>query len=192
MSKYQRQSLIVNNFFTLASIVIISITITLYSKYIVGDKKEEIKPISCQQDSFSTFKIFNQKLLNESQKALNKGYYKLDGGYIKSIHSESIIEEFISIEELDNYFKNSIEIEAKEDINKYLTINYEIIENDKKDPNKKSKDCKLCSGSIQTSFRAGNVEFFRYYTDFMFYDKNEIKSKIDCTIKVYKNYAKKL
>lgn len=192
MKRGMRQSLLINNFFTLASIVIISITITLYSKYIVGDEKEEVTPLSCQSETFSTFKLFNQKLLNESQKALNEGYYKLQGGYIKSQYSKSIIEDFISLNEVNSYYEETIKTPAKKDINKYLTINYELIENDKKDPSKKLKDCKLCSGSIQTSFRAGNIEIFRYYTDFMIYDKNEIKSRIDCTIKVYKNHVKKL
>lgn len=190
MSRNIRQSLLVNNFFTLASIIIISVTITLYSKYIVGDKEKVITPLSCQKESFSTLKVFNQNLLDESQKALNSGYYKLNGGYIKSQYSKSIIEDFISLDEVNSFYKSSIGIEPKSDIKKFLTIDYEIIENDKKDPNKKSKDCKLCSGSIQTSFRAGNIEIFRYYTDFMIYDKNEIKSRIDCTIKVYKNNAK--
>lgn len=189
-----RQSLIVNNFFTLASIIIISVTITLYTKYF-GDKeptKEVVKPLECQKESFTTLKVFNQKLLNDSMKALEKGYYKIDGGYIKAQYSDSIIEDFISLKEVDTYYIKAISKAPKDDINKFLTINYELIENDKKDPKKKSKDCKLCSGSIQTSFRAGNIEIFRYYTDFLIFNKKEIESRIDCTIKVYKNNAKKL
>lgn len=194
MKRGMRQSLLVNNFFTLASIIIISVTITLYTKYIVDDEptKEIVTPLECQQQTFSTLKVFNQKLLNESIKALNQGFYKLDGGYIKAQYSDSIIENFISLDEINTYYIKAISSAPKDEIKKFLTINYELIENDKKDPNKKSKDCKLCSGSIQTSFRAGNTEIFRYYTDFMLYDKKEIESRIDCTIKVYKNHVKKL
>lgn len=190
--KQRRQSLIVNNFFTLASIIIICVTLTLYTKYFSEEKsaKKNIKPLFCKSESFNTFKIFNQKLLDDSQNAIDKGFYKLDGGYIKSQYSKSIIEDFISLQELDTYYKSAIKIEPKKDIKRYLTINYEIIENDKKSPNKKVKKPKLYSGSIQTSFRAGNVEIFRYYTDFKIFDKNEIKSRIDCTIKVYRNHAK--
>jgi hypothetical protein len=198
MKSSRRQSLIVNNFFTLASIVIISITIVLYSKYISNDEykndnlKEKVIPLVCEKETFSASKIFNQKLLNDSQKALNKGFYKLEGSYVKSVYQQSIIEDFISLNELNSYYKNSIEVKPKENINKFLTIKYEIIENDKKNPNKKSKNCKLCSGSIMTSFIANETEIFKFFIDFNLYDKNEIASKIDCTIKAYENNVKKI
>ncbi|MDZ7820225.1 MAG: hypothetical protein U5K55_17225 [Aliarcobacter sp.] len=194
----KRQSLIVNNFFTLVSILMISITIILYSKYISNDDykndnlKEKVIPLSCEKETFSTSKVFNQKLLNTSMKALDKGHYKLEGAYTKSTYSDSIIEEFISLDEINSFYIKSLEISPKENINKYLTISYKIIENDKKDPNKKTKDCKLCSGSILTSFKADDKDIFKFYIDFNLYDKNEIASKIDCTIKAYENNVKKI
>ena len=100
----RRQSLIVNNFFTLVSILLISITIVLYSKYISNDDykndnlKEKVIPLPCEKETFSTSKVFNQKLLNDSIKALNKGHYKLEGGYTKSVYLESMIEDFIKID----------------------------------------------------------------------------------------------
>ena len=196
--RQRRQSLIVNNFFTLASIIIISITIILYSKYISNDDyknddlKENVIPLVCEKQIFSNSKVYNQKLLNESMKALDKGYYKLEGSYTKSIHLASIIEDFISIEEMDNYFNEAIQRKPKNNIEKYLTISYKIIENDKKDPNKKPKDCKLCSGSILTSFKANNKDIFKFYIDFNLYDKSEIASKINCTIKAYENNVRKI
>ena len=197
MSKTRRQSLIVNNFFTLASIVMLSISMILYSKFIANDEPEEAKkikvtPLSCEKEVFSTSKLYNQKLLNDSINALDKGYYKLDGAYVKSVYSDSIIEEFISLGEIDGFYKKAIEKNPKEDISKFLTIKYEIIENDKKDPNKKSKECKICSGSILTSFKANESEIFRFYIDFNLYDKDEISRRIDCTIKAYRNNAKKI
>ncbi|MBU0924814.1 hypothetical protein KKG81_08020, partial [bacterium] len=195
---HKRPSLIVNNFFTLASIVMISITIILYSKYISNDDyknddlKEKVIPLSCEKQTFSTSKVFNQKLLNDSMKALDKGHYKLEGAYTKSTYSDSIIEDFISLDEINSFYIKSLKISPKENINKYLTISYKIIENDKKDPNKKTKDCKLCSGSILTSFKADDKDIFKFYIDFNLYDKNEIASKIDCSIKVYENSVKKI
>jgi hypothetical protein len=198
MKSSRRESLIVNNFFTLASIVIISITIILYSKFISNDDykneylKEKVVPLSCEKDTFSTSKVFNQKLLNDSIKALDKGYYKLEGAYTKSVYQNSIIEDFISLDELNNYYKTSIEVSPKKNINKFLTISYKIIENDKRDPKNKSKDCKLCSGSVMTTFKANEKDIFKFYIDFNLYDKNEIASKIDCTIKAYENNVKKI
>lgn len=197
MRKGARDSVLVNNFFTIASIVLIVITITIYSKYIANDgydevTKEEVIPLSCEKEVFSVSKVYNQELLNKSMKAFNKGFYRLEGSYKKSQQSQSIIEDFISLDELNSYYVKSIEKKPKVDINKYLTIKYEIIENDRKEQNKKISNCKFCSGGILTSFLADDKEIFKFYIDFRLYDKNEIASKIDCTIKVYENNVKKL
>jgi hypothetical protein len=197
MKRGARDSVLVNNFFTIASIVLISITMMLYSKYIANDDydevtKERVIPLACEKEVFTVSKVYNQELLNKSMKALNKGFYKVEGSYKKSQQTPSIIEDFISLNELNSYYTKAIEKTPKQNIEKYLTIKYEIIENDKKDKNKKTSDCKFCSGAILTSFLADDKEIFKFYTDFKYYDKNEIASKIDCTIKVYKNNVKKL
>lgn len=201
MKKNRRQSTIINNFFTLASIIMITITLVVYMKYIQDDginakskdvylQKEKVTPLECE-DETSKSKLFNQKLLNNSLKALKKGYYKLDGGYIKSINSKSIIEDFIPLVEVNEYFTKAIKVNTKKDISKFLTINYEIIEQDKNKKINLKKENKFKAGSIKTSFRANSIEIFTFSKDFKFYDKNEIQSIIDCTIKVYKNHAKK-
>ncbi|MDD2292548.1 MAG: hypothetical protein PHV52_09785 [Aliarcobacter sp.] len=197
MKNGARDSVLVNNFFTLASIVLIAVTIILYSKYIANDgydevTKEEVIPLSCEKEVFSASKVYNQELLNKSMKALNKGFYKLEGTYKKSQQNQSIIEDFISLDELNSYYVKAIEKNPKVDINKYLTIKYEIIENDRKDTNKKASNCKFCSGAVLTSFMAEDKEIFKFYIDFILYDKNEIANRIDCTIKVYENHVKKL
>jgi hypothetical protein len=197
MKRGARDSLIVNNFFTLASIILIVIVIVIYSKYIANNgydevTKEEVIPLSCEKEVFSASKVYNQELLNKSMKAFNKGFYKLEGTYKKSQQSQSIIEDFISLDELNSYYVKAIKKKPKDDINKYLTIKYEIVENDRKDTNKKASNCKFCSGAILTSFMAEDKEIFKFYIDFRLYDKNEIASKIDCTIKVYANNVKKL
>tara|TARA_B100001063_G_scaffold233386_1_gene249541 strand:- start:430 stop:1035 length:606 start_codon:yes stop_codon:yes gene_type:complete len=200
MKRNRRQSAIINNFFTLASIIMITITLVVYMKYIhvekpdpdskaIYMKKEKVTPLECEENS--TSKLFNQKLLNKSLEALKKGYYKLDGGHIKAINSKSIIEDFISILETDKYFMKAINVPFKKDIQKFLTINYEIIENDKDKKIDLKKQNKFKSGTIRTSFRANSIEIFTFSKDFKFYDKDEIQSIIDCTIKVYKNHAKK-
>lgn len=197
MGKGTRDSLIVNNFFTLASIILIVIVMVIYSKYIVNDAFDEITktqvvPLECEKEVFTVSKVYNQELLNESMKALNKGYYRFQGDYKKSLETESIIESFISINEMNNYYIDAIGKTPKKDINKYLTIKYEIIENDRKDNSKKVTECKFCSGAILTTFMAENKEIFKFYIDFKLYDKNEILKRIDCTVKVYKNNVKKI
>ncbi|KAB7883153.1 hypothetical protein [Poseidonibacter ostreae] len=201
MKRNRRQSTIINNFFTLASIIMITITLVVYLKYMQDDeanfdskavysKKEKVIPLECE-DETSKSKLFNQKLLNNSLKALKNGYYKLDGGHIKSLTSKSIIEEFMPLVEVNEYFTKAIKVESKKDISKFLTINYEIIEQDKDKKINLKKENKFKAGTVKTSFRANSIEIFTFSKDFKFYDKNEIQSIIDCTIKVYKNNAKK-
>lgn len=192
-----RQSQVINNFFTLASIIMISIVLTLYVKYIADDgtveiTKEKIIPLICEKNTFTHTKVYNQELLNESQKALNKGYYKLQGTYKKAKNINSIVEDFISINELDSFYIQAIQKKYKDDIKKYLSIEYSIIEKDKNKKDDKIKRKGFYSGSLMTTFKADNKEIFKMFTDFRIYDKNEIASRIDCTIKVYRNHVKKL
>ncbi|WP_072681383.1 hypothetical protein [Arcobacter sp. LA11] len=196
MKRGARDSQVINNFFTLATIIMITVVIVLYSKYIVKDEdqknpqKENIQ-LECEQQNYTYSKVFNQKLLNKSIKALNKGYYKLEGSYLKAEFMPSSIQEVVSLAEMNKFFIDAIGTNPKEDIEKYLKIKYELIENDKKNPNKKNEECTLNSGSVMTSFRINSKEIFRVYTDFQFMYKNAIKQRVDCSIKVFKNNVQK-
>ncbi len=190
--RVRRDSLVVNNFFTLASIIIITVVLTLYTKFFPHDKentKNQIEKLACEKTSYTYSKVFNENLLKKSINAVEKGYYKLEGSYLKAIHQTSKIEEVINLDEVNSTYISSLGFQPKEDLEKFLKIKYEIIENDKKDPNKKNEECKLNAGSVMTSFKINSTEIFRVYTDFQFMYNNAIKERIDCSIKVYKNYV---
>jgi len=195
MKRGARDSQVVNNFFSLATIIIISIVLVLYTKYIRKDEsknsKNEIVKLQCEKDEYTYSKIFNQKLLNSSINALEKGYYILDGAFLPAEYMKSNIKTFITLKEVDKFFVDSIGSEAKKGIKKFVKIQYEIIENDKKNPNKKNEECKLKAGSLKTSFLVNSKEIFRIYTDFTFMYKNAIKQRVDCSIKVFKNNVQK-
>ncbi|XPV67820.1 MAG: hypothetical protein ACNI25_10900 [Halarcobacter sp.] len=190
MRKRARDSLIINNFFTLASIVIISCVLILYTNFISEKQTDSIKKLACEKQSYTYSKVFNEKLLKKSINAIEKGYYKLEGSYLKAVHMKSNIENIVSLDELDGFYIDSLGVKPKNDLEKFLKIKYEIIENDKKDPNKKNEECKLNAGSVMTSFKINSTEIFRVYTDFQFMYTNAIKDRIDCSIKVFKNYVK--
>ena len=196
MKRGARDSQVINNFFTLATIIMITVVIVLYSKYIVKDEskkefKKEIISLECEKQDYTYSKVFNQKLLNKSIKALDKGYYRIEGSYLKAEFMPSSIQNVASLDEIDKFFIHAIGTSPKKDIEKYLKIKYELIENDKKNPNKKNEECKLNSGSVMTSFRINSKEIFRIYTDFQFMYKNAIKQRVDCSIKVFKNNVQK-
>jgi len=187
MGRKVRDSLIVNNFFTLASIIIISIVLVLYTKFIVDDTNK-IKKLPCEKQSHTYVKIFNEKLLKKSINAIDKGYYKLEGSYLKSIHIKSKIEEIISLEEANESYILALETKPKDKLEKFLKIKYEIIETDKEDKTKENKE-NLNAGLVLTSFRIDSTEIFRVYSDFKFMYNNAIKDRIDCSIKVFRNYV---
>ncbi len=190
--RVRRDSLVVNNFFTLASIIIITVVLTLYTKFFLHEKedtKNQIEKLACEKTSYTYSKVFNEKLLKKSINAVEKGYYKLEGSYLKTIHQKSKIEDVISLDEINSTYISSLGFQPKKDLEKFLKIKYEIIENDKNDPNKKNEECKLNAGSVMTSFKINSTEIFRVYTDFQFMYNNAIKERIDCSIKVYKNYV---
>ncbi len=190
--KGARDSQVINNLFSLATIVIVTSVLIVYIKYIAPNtqisKKNKITKLACQNNIYSYSKVFKQKLLNKAVIALQKAYYKLDGSYIKSLNKKSSIEQIVSISELSKMYENAIGIKAKINITKSLKINYVIIENDKKSSH---KNYKMKAGSLMTSFKANNIEIFKFYIDIKFLYKEEIKNKIKCTIEVFKHYAKK-
>ena len=192
MNEQRRASQIVNNFFTLASIIIISIVLALYAKF--GPKKEPPprlnSGLACQELTYTFDKVYNQKLLNEGKMLLEKGSYILDGGLIKPRFGKSYLKDKITIEESNQFFVQSMAVQPLDNPAKFLTVKYEIIENDKNDPRKKDDSCKLHAGSLMTSFRINGKEAFRVHTDFLQYDKKEIQEKIACTVKAYKHNAK--
>ncbi|MGB5920089.1 hypothetical protein [Arcobacter sp.] len=193
MSASQRRvSQTVNNFFTLVSIIILAVVITLYSKFGPKVKKEARtnSNLQCQKETFTFDSITRPELLKDANYYLKNGLYVLSGGFTKPRFGKFYLKDKISIDEADDFFKTSISFPQRENPVKYLKIKYEIIENDKNDPRKKDEKSKSFAGTILSSFRINGKEVFMMETNFLHYDKNEIKNRIECTIKAFKHNAK--
>jgi hypothetical protein len=196
-----RDSLRINNWLTFVSIIIISVTLVLYSKYIAPKQQKKAamnSEIPCQKESTQLGKIvcfdkvYDSKMIKEGLGLLQKGDYSINGGLILSEYMPTKLEKYISLNHTDKYFLDAIDIKVNEESIRKLNINYEIIENDKANPNKKSnsKSCKLYTGYILTSFRINNKQLYRIQIDFHSYDKAEIKKRIECTIESFIHNAK--
>lgn len=192
MASQRRDSIIVNNFFTLASILMISIVLILYSKY--GPEKE--KPLrvnsglECQKLTKTTDRISSLELLKNANYYFENGLFILDGAFIKPRFGKFYLKDKITILEADKFYLDALNYKQKENPVKYLTIKYEIIENDKNDPRKKSIEEKSFAGNLLTSIRLNGKELFMMNTNFLEYDKESIKNRIECTIKAFKENAK--
>lgn len=184
-------SIIINNLFTFATIVMVSITIVLYSTFIVEPKKnKEINPLKkiealpCQKKSNFKVAIKDLDILKKSHVAIQKGYYKININYIK-LQKDSLIEKIFPQNELSNYIAKKFNTKPKKEPKEFLEINYEIIEGSS---NLDEKN-KLNAGTIITTFTINSKEIFFIRSDIKFLYKNAIKDQVDCSIKVYKNYV---
>jgi len=183
MKRGARQSQIVNNFFSLATIIMVSVTLTLYVKYVVKKPLRIHSNLICQEEALSSFdKISNKKLFNTGYRLLIEGAYVLDGGIIPSLEKKSHIEKKLSIKQIDNIFLNTINIKSNDDKNKFLKIKYELIENEDETSEKE--------GSILSSFRVNNKEVFNMSIDYSSYDMIELTKQIQCTLDAFKHNAK--
>lgn len=179
----------INNFYSFATIFIMSIVMLIYYKYISPHTpKSDTKPqLQCQKETYSFDKVFDKQLLQKGFLLYKNGLYNIEGGVIYSEYMPSKFKDIVNIENIDKTYQDKIKYKTKNDKNVYLKIKYEIIENDKKDPNKKNESCKLNEGSLMTSFRINGKELYRIFIDFN--DLEELDEKIDCSIKAFENNA---
>lgn len=189
MSEHRRVSQVVNNFFTLVSIILMAVVMTLYAKFGPKEKTPVHSGLECQKQTSTLDAIRTPSLLKVASDYLEDGLYVLNGGFIEPRFGKFYLKDKITLEESNEFFKSAINITQKENPIKYLNIKYEIIENDKNNPRKQNSE-KLFAGTLLSSFRIDGKEIFMMKTDFLEYDKNEIKNRIDCTIKAFKHNAK--
>lgn len=192
----RRQSMIINNRFTLVTVLLMSMVMIIYVQYVNPDKPQKKRSMNsgllCQKEVTCFDRVYHPKLLKKGLDLLQKGNYQLEGGMIYSEYMKTILKDKIKFEDVNDYFYKSIGVPQKKLANKFLKIKYEIIENDKAHPNKKtskSKKCKLYAGYILTSFRLDGKQIYRMQIDFNKYSLEEIKKRIDCTLKAFKHNA---
>lgn len=175
-------SQIINNFYTLATIVIMTAVITLYSKYIHPQKEQAFVPtvLPCQTALQITQKISNDKRLQEAWMLFEQGNYMFDGGFI--LQENSLLPNTLSLETFNTFFENSTQVVAVKNAQKFLNIKYEVIENESVNP--------LQHFELLVSFRISAIEVFRMYTYFTVNNNNEISQKVECIMNSFKENAK--
>mgnify|MGYP000123059588 CR=1 FL=1 len=182
MRRGAQQSQVVNNFFSLATIVMVSVVLILYLKYVVKEPQRINSNLVCQLELTSTTdKISNEQFLKTGYKLLNDGSYELDGGMIPSLENP-VITKKIDLKQINNIFLNTIDIKLTKQKRRFLKIKYELIENE--------DDSKDNVASLLTSFRVNNKEVFRMNIDFLKYDLIEIEKRVQCTMEAFKHNAK--
>jgi len=182
MRRGTRQSQLINNWFSLATIILVSITLTLYVKYIVKKPPRLHSSLECQLNTNTYDKIINAKLLNIQASLIKEGRYVLDGGILEVLNQKSLIKEKIKISQMDRFFMQELNIFASNRSKKFVKIKYELIENE--------KDAQS-PAVLKTSFRINGKEGFIMNTDLLSYNETTIKAAVSCTIKAFNHNVTK-
>lgn len=179
MRRGARQSQIINNFFSLATIILVTIVLVLYVKYINVEEPRVHSNLQCQKDIKTSDKIISQKLINIQNLLISKGKFILDGGIIERIEYKSLIKSKIRISQTDKYFYEALNLFNTNNSEYFVKIKYEIIENKDFDTNSLA--------TLLVSFRINGKESYIMNTDLLSYNKKDVKNRINCVIKAFKH-----
>lgn len=171
---------IINNFYSLVTIIIMAAVMVVYTKYIQPNQKKTFSALilPCQNELQIKQKVTNPAFLKEALMLFNQGNYMLNGGLI--LEENSKLENAFFLKQIDEIFENSSEVVAIKNAQKFLNIKYEIIEKNK--TNKNMVD-------FLVSFRISANEVFRMYTYFNISNSNEISKKVECIMNSFKANA---
>ncbi len=115
---------------------------------------------------------------------LETGNYRLEGEQIYSVHMPSDLINSLTISDIDVLFIR--EIGTPPDPKDHpLIIAYSLIENDKQDPNKKSKSKKPFSGYLLISFQQDNQELYRFQIDYLDPKAADLSKRVACAIESF-------
>jgi hypothetical protein len=173
----------INNFYTLITIVMMTVVITIYTKYIRSTphevvQQETFKPtiLPCQTEFNIEQKITQPNLLKEAFILFEQGNYALNGGLL--LLDNSVLKDKVSLKTIETFFDNTIDVVSILNAQQFLNIKYEIIE-------KKTNNLRLL-----VSFRISSNEVLRMYTNLNHTKENEISQKVECIMNSFKHNAK--
>jgi predicted negative regulator of RcsB-dependent stress response len=153
------------------------------------------KRLACQQVTTTFERGYGQEDIQKVKELLLAGNYKTKSTLEKAKYMESTLFEFVKLSYLDEVLENLL----KERINKVIqsdekvTIHYNIYENDKNDPGKKTKAAKLYRGYVVMKFLNGNNKLvYQIQIDFMNEKGEDIPQKIECGIESFLTYKQEI
>ncbi len=141
------------------------------------------KRIACHKKTVVFEKILKPYLIKELKDTLSLDT-TLEISFDKSEYMKSTLFDYVSKEDIKNLFKKHLK---KHSLNKKLdrntSINILVYENDKKSPNKKSKNCKFYRGYLVVDFNLENQMIYKIQIDFYDEQGKDIKDMISCIFK---------
>jgi len=141
--------------------------------------------LECHKKSTVFERVYDQALLKEVQRALQKGEYELLSRAKKAQYMESKLFEYVEMEAVDQMVNNAIAAykDPQAQSTTPVTIDYFVYENDKGDPGKKTEASKRFAGYLHFKVTVGGERIYVIQIDFMDMKGKDIPEKVECAVK---------
>jgi|GEM_PF-306653 len=153
------------------------------------------KRIPCQKQATSFERGFGDEDIKKAQVLLENGNVNLTSRIEKAVYAKSKLFEYVKLEDTDKIVQNELNkyIKNKTEQKSKLNLSYYIYENDVKDPGKKTKKSKLYAGYVVLQVKNDNNKtIYKVQIDFMDFQGADIAQSIQCCVKSFATYNKKI
>jgi hypothetical protein len=140
--------------------------------------------LECHKKSTVFERVYDQALIKEVQRALQKGEFELLSHAKKAQYMESKLFEYVDMKEVDAMVRNALAAykDPQAQSTTPVTIDYFVYENDKDDPGKKTKESKLFAGYLHFKVLVGGERIYVIQIDFMDLQGKDIPEKVECAV----------
>lgn len=181
----------------------VRIFIIVFIGYFVGDSvynemtkdktPGKAKRLECQKQVTVFERSYSLSDLKYAQKLIAHGNDSFTSYIEKAVYSDSVLFNYISLEQIDDIFRKTLQsyIKYNENNQNAYKLSYYIYENDKNDPGKKTEKSKLYAGYIVLEIKnLDNKSIYKVQVDFMDDKGADIKRSIQCSIRSLMTYNK--
>lgn len=148
----------------------------------MNKKTAKTKRLICQSKTITFEKIHDMTQLKKAQEKLLSNDYVIHSHMEYSTRMKSNLVHHLNIERANEILKSIIPVQTKKRTQDFLSIDYYIYENDKKDKGKKNKNALKYAGYLMFEFKLDKQLIYKIQTDYMQIDGQDIKERMQCVI----------
>ncbi len=143
------------------------------------------KRVECQEKSVTFESIYFPKKVSLAKDLLLSDNYIIKSEINYSVFMPSVLKKFYDIKKADSLLKKNIPKEKTVKSDKKVLIDYYILENDKKDKNKKGTKSNFFAGYLVFEFILDKKIVYKIQTDYMNEDGSDIENRIKCVLESF-------
>jgi len=170
----------------IAAILVFALVVLLVKVGVDRTAKKSSKSVrlECHKKSTVFEHVYDQALIKEVQRALQKGEFELLSHAKKAQYMKSKLFEYVEMKEVDAMLVNALAAykDPQAQSTTPVTIDYFVYENDKDDPGKKTKESKRYAGYLHFKVLVGKERIYVIQIDFMDLQGKDIPEKVECAV----------